>query len=552
MGAYVNGQAYAPTGGVSPAKIIEATENWLEENVNPETGYLVDSTLSIEGAAADSKAVGDLKTVLSEYKDSAEIYNDIMGVGSVQSTGRKFIVNKNEVTISNTGGSSSSSYRVCSLFGEPANFNGTFNSLDLTNQIFHPIRFDPTQVQLCLTVKWKNEYASAKNYLHLATKNETTGVVTKYAVSRDAQPHISFFNLSSFAPEISTNGNFNLYIENRHASYEDDLTYWFNLVPIVNEFHETDPTLNNTVKDYASLLVSKNSIESFMFFTDSHYAGYYTRWKEYVLPKVYGEMQAVYNTAPVDFCLFGGDAIASGSVARSITPSLAVSYLSYNDKVSRTIFGNDTYFPMVGNHDLNPEGTASITTQDLINAEFRKWGKAYYKFNGNTSTIYVLDTGMNRIGGNYSVPMDSYKWEQIDWLGKALAEDDPDHAIIAMHIIRNNNTNQPKFQMFIEANELCAAFNSHTTITKNNVVYDFTNCTGRVELFLGGHLHSDSYDIFENGIPCIMRANLQNGSNLEPTYDLVLCDWTGRSVTFFRIGNGNSKTVNLDTGEVIT
>lgn len=80
MSAYVNGKAYAPTGGVSPAKIIEATENWLEENIDPATGYAVDSSLSIEGAAADAKKVGD------EINDSkstiTQQYADIFSIGS--------------------------------------------------------------------------------------------------------------------------------------------------------------------------------------------------------------------------------------------------------------------------------------------------------------------------------------------------------------------------------------------------------------------------------------------------------------------------------------
>ena len=59
MGLYVNGQAYTPMGGVSPAKIAEATEQWLEENISQETGYVVDKTLAIDGAAADAKVTGD-------------------------------------------------------------------------------------------------------------------------------------------------------------------------------------------------------------------------------------------------------------------------------------------------------------------------------------------------------------------------------------------------------------------------------------------------------------------------------------------------------------
>lgn len=36
-----------------------AAEAWLEEHVNPETGYVLDNSLTVAGAAADAKAVGD-------------------------------------------------------------------------------------------------------------------------------------------------------------------------------------------------------------------------------------------------------------------------------------------------------------------------------------------------------------------------------------------------------------------------------------------------------------------------------------------------------------
>ena len=41
------------------ALTVGAVEGWLDEHVDPETGYVVDDTLAIEGAAADSKATGD-------------------------------------------------------------------------------------------------------------------------------------------------------------------------------------------------------------------------------------------------------------------------------------------------------------------------------------------------------------------------------------------------------------------------------------------------------------------------------------------------------------
>ena len=46
-------------GGHIEEDITEATESWLSEHIDPQTGYAVDNTLSVTGAAADSKAAGD-------------------------------------------------------------------------------------------------------------------------------------------------------------------------------------------------------------------------------------------------------------------------------------------------------------------------------------------------------------------------------------------------------------------------------------------------------------------------------------------------------------
>lgn len=41
------------------AELPETVEDWLEAHVTPETGYVIDNSLTIEGAAADAKTVGD-------------------------------------------------------------------------------------------------------------------------------------------------------------------------------------------------------------------------------------------------------------------------------------------------------------------------------------------------------------------------------------------------------------------------------------------------------------------------------------------------------------
>lgn len=50
---------------VAPELIAEATDDWLEENVAQETGYVLDSTLTMSNAAAPADKVGELKTALT-------------------------------------------------------------------------------------------------------------------------------------------------------------------------------------------------------------------------------------------------------------------------------------------------------------------------------------------------------------------------------------------------------------------------------------------------------------------------------------------------------
>lgn len=44
---------------IRDGEIAEAVSNWLAAHVDPDTGYVIDDSLTVEGAAADAKAVGD-------------------------------------------------------------------------------------------------------------------------------------------------------------------------------------------------------------------------------------------------------------------------------------------------------------------------------------------------------------------------------------------------------------------------------------------------------------------------------------------------------------
>ena len=63
-------------GTVDPAAIAEAVTDWLEENVDPSTGYVIDDSLTIEDAAADAKKTGDeiadLKSAIQQIDGAIE------------------------------------------------------------------------------------------------------------------------------------------------------------------------------------------------------------------------------------------------------------------------------------------------------------------------------------------------------------------------------------------------------------------------------------------------------------------------------------------------
>lgn len=57
-------------GSVSPEAIASAVSDWLGENVDPDTGYVIDDSLTIADAAADAKKVGD---ELTDLKSAFEV-----------------------------------------------------------------------------------------------------------------------------------------------------------------------------------------------------------------------------------------------------------------------------------------------------------------------------------------------------------------------------------------------------------------------------------------------------------------------------------------------
>ena len=65
--------AIANAKSVAPGAITSAVEDWLDEHVDPDTGYVIDDTLAVTGAAADAKKVGD---EISDLKSATDALDD--------------------------------------------------------------------------------------------------------------------------------------------------------------------------------------------------------------------------------------------------------------------------------------------------------------------------------------------------------------------------------------------------------------------------------------------------------------------------------------------
>ena len=346
-------------------------------------------------------------------------------------------------------------------------------------------------------------------------------------------------------------------------SFNDMMGFTFTIEEIANSDYSVVADAigamnSDTFTDAATLLANAvGGDDCFAFFTDMHRAGPPYQNVAYCVALIDKIRKTVLNF-PTSCVIFGGDLLTtSESVMTTITHAQAIQANTQFTNICEALLPN--YYQVFGNHDDNY--TSSVADSTLSQAEidmtmFRKTHRAYYKFDTvNGTTMYCFDSGKNKVGNDYNVPMDTYKWGQVAWFAQSLLSDDPAHSVCVVHIIRNNNSNLPLFPFTSHLIDIAAAYNGRTTVTKNGTTYDFTNCTGKVEFFLGGHIHGEAHNAMYSGIYCVMRKNASPDSAMlvnTPNYDIVICKWASGGedshALFLAFGTGTSLDINLATG----
>ena len=329
------------------------------------------------------------------------------------------------------------------------------------------------------------------------------------------------------------------YIDNYQTYTENGLSAVdiFNAEPYTGTYDWQTPVVN-----YGKLFNGKANVEAFAFFTDPHVLGFADdNRNETKMENFLKRVQKVYNSTPCSFLVCGGDWLNN-----STTKAEACYRLGYLKGIAAHLL--DGCKLVVGNHDTNYQGkldsnsenfTGRLNDSTIAAILFRDTDtkKSYYSFDGANSKCYVLDTGIEHD------TMLAYDWEQISWLASKLIEDDAEHAIIFLHIINDTNQTEP-YVFASNCGNLVEAYNNHTTITLNSVVYDFTSCTGHVDFWVAGHNHTDSTGTL-GGIPYFITATNSFGSDV-PLIDLVLVDYDNRIVNLVRVGGtGTDRTISI-------
>ena len=69
-----NGSAWSDAGTPTQEQVADAVSDWADEHITVTTGVVIDTSLAVAGAAADSKKVGDEITDLKSALTQFEVY----------------------------------------------------------------------------------------------------------------------------------------------------------------------------------------------------------------------------------------------------------------------------------------------------------------------------------------------------------------------------------------------------------------------------------------------------------------------------------------------
>jgi predicted phosphodiesterase len=334
-----------------------------------------------------------------------------------------------------------------------------------------------------------------------------------------------------------------LFDYNRFKSIETDIEKAKTDIAELSE-DMADETRNKVI-NFASLLNdASTNIEPFIFFTDPHLCQFNGMAWRAEFDQYMRHLKNVFNEAPVDRVICGGDWIGNGEYRWEVCHRLGLI-----DSTMRANFV-DKYHLVVGNHDTNYQGridansengTGRLTNNAIINYWGRKHGRLYYKVKSVNTDFYFLDTNAPDNDADMNSWDAAYIESQLVWLAEELQMNNDRNVAIIGHIFCMND-NGWMFGAIQPLQSIITAFNNRSSVTVGGQTFNYANATGKIRFCMSGHTHNDVVNTI-GGIPFVRTTQMREGG--KPTYDLCLADYEKNKLHLIRIGTGEDRTLDI-------
>ena len=300
---------------------------------------------------------------------------------------------------------------------------------------------------------------------------------------------------------------------------------------------------------------SEGDSYSFVFFTDAHW-GRNTQHSPALI-------RHITDCLPIQDVIFGGDVITTHFTNQTDAMELGLDFQSSFD------FLGPNFYCLYGNHDnnsdlqlnrpdfhLSDEQIYQWLQSQMKQAHFGEYFNFYYDDPTSKTRVIGLDTGRcyyavfrNKLHLTFNFALEALTSLPSGW-----------HVIMASHIWCLNNAQsdgsyvqsiafylKPILKVFDDFNN---RKDGKCTINGQEIPYDFTDATGRIEFCIGGHTHLAYETKTGGGIPIIIVnadgvKQPEKGTINEQSVTITIADYEKRKLHLLVVGRGEDRTIDL-------
>lgn len=278
--------------------------------------------------------------------------------------------------------------------------------------------------------------------------------------------------------------------------------------------------------------------DTFPFLTDIHW--YRNEQRSPALVKY------LLNHLNINMVVLGGDLITQGEKNAEIDEAMkVVKAYKYPDIFVPTVFGNH-------DNNSNQDNASYRFDNNAVYSLFFKGFEDHVTFMTDTEDSFYFDKDVNKTRYIFLDMGDdgvSKAFTAFAEFRDALASTPSGYKIVIVAHIIDYGTFATHLMTIIDA------YNARTSVTLNDVVYDFTTASGSVVICLGGHRHYDAEISTSGGVPitltdCDAMLSVTEitevaGTITEQAFDVVSLDYTNMIAYYERIGRGNSRIIHM-------